>query len=204
MAHDDQRPRGPAVDESRQPLGHRRERIGDIGLRARAEAGEIDGDDAMALGQRVEDRPPRRERFPVAVEEEEGRVAGARPDHAHRHTTRVEPFGPVRRRRPHPIEQKREPGDQREHEPPPGPPAPHTPNPSRPPPGLVSPARSLRAPFAPRPHHPPTPERTATYSRPSGPLKAMGFPTIPEGVLNFDSSRPERWSTALSHPSSVP
>src|SRR5437660_5794070 len=54
------------------------------------------------------------------------------------------------------------------------------------------------------PAHPPTPESTATYCFPSGPLYVTGWPMIPEPVLNFQSSCPETASTALNQPSMLP
>ena len=56
----------------------------------------------------------------------------------------------------------------------------------------------------PAPAQPPTPESTATYCLPSGPRYVIGFPMMPDGHLNFQSSVPVVASTALSQPSIVP
>src|SRR5579885_2312687 len=54
------------------------------------------------------------------------------------------------------------------------------------------------------PIHPPSPEYTATYCLPSGPTNVIGLPTIPEPVLNCQSTLPVRASTARNQPSMVP
>src|SRR5688572_8830013 len=65
-------------------------------------------------------------------------------------------------------------------------------------------SRASRFPATIAPAHPPTPENTATYCLPSGPLYVIGCPMIPEPVLNCHSGWPLLACTALNHPSIVP
>src|SRR5206468_4747634 len=71
-------------------------------------------------------------------------------------------------------------------------------------PSAPVPSTPFNPPETAAPDHPPTPESTATYCLPSGPLYVTGCPMMPDPTLNFQSGFPFLASIALNQPSMVP